>query len=107
MSSTIRQGDVLSLLGTLGFDCDTVRENARICQYPSSDLVILLTERPADELLREQTLFGVKLQLENYGLMSREEFDRWAARKARANARNGANGSRPTPKTRTDASPPN
>jgi hypothetical protein len=28
MNSTIRQGDVLSLLGKLGFDCDTVRVHA-------------------------------------------------------------------------------
>ena len=106
MSNTIRQGDVLALLRKLGFDCDTVRENVRVCQYPSSDLDILLHERCDDEVLRAQTLMGVKLQLENYGLMSRGEFDRWAARQARVNTENGSNGTPATPKSRKRASPP-
>jgi len=52
---------VTSLLRRLGFDCETVRDNVRICEYPASDTVILLAERPANEPLREQILVGVKL----------------------------------------------
>jgi hypothetical protein len=103
----IYYADLWALLRKLGFNCDTVLEsNHRVCEFAPTDTRIVLHNYPPDHPVRSQNLVGVRLQLDNGGVMSRDDFDYWAARKARANARNATNGSKLTPKKRKDASPP-
>ncbi len=89
MTNSATFGDLIGLLESLGFDC-TRRVNGQVvCEHPPSDTMILLAERPAGERVRDQILFGVRLQLDQRGLLARDEFDRQLADVA---ARNGANG---------------
>jgi hypothetical protein len=91
MPEPIFYADLWALLRKLGFDCDTVLEsNHRVCEFSPTDTRITLHNYPPNQPFREQILFGVLLQLDNGGVMTPEEFDRWAYQKARANARNGA-----------------
>ncbi len=54
------------------------------------------------------SLIGVRLQLDNFGIMDPEEFDRWTERRAKANAAkanavkgtNGTDGAKRTRKSR-------
>jgi hypothetical protein len=103
MPEPIFYADLWALLRKLGFDCDTVLEsNHRVCVFEANDTRIMLHDYPPNQPVREQILFGVRLQLNNGSVITPEEFDRWAYRKARANARNGANG---TSKGRKDTAP--
>lgn len=74
-----RYADLLRLLGDLGFDCPVVRDGARVCEHEPSETLIVFGDYPAEEPVREQILFGVKLQLDQRGLLTREEFDRRVA----------------------------
>jgi hypothetical protein len=106
MSNAIRYADLWALLRKLGFDCDTHDEhNHRICDFAATATRILLHDYPPDQPVREEILFGVRLQLDNGGVLSRAEFDRWAARRAKANTKVDANGGAPRRKTRKDVSP--
>jgi len=101
MDNTIRYADLWALFRKLGFDCDTVRDKRhRICEYAPTETVIILADYPPDEPVHPQTLFGVKLQLENGGVMSRDQFDLWAKRRAKVNVANGTNGTKLTKKPR-------
>jgi len=84
-----RYADLLRMLGELGFDCSAVRDGARVCEHEPSETLIVFGDYPADEPVREQILVGVKLQLDQRGLLTREEFDRRVARLAGAGTRNG------------------
>jgi hypothetical protein len=107
MNNTIRYGDLWALLRKLGFDCNARDEkNHRVCEFAPTDTRIVLHDYPANEPVREQILVGVRLQLDNGGVLSRAEFDRWVVRRARANAAAGTNGSQPRRKSRKDLSPP-
>jgi hypothetical protein len=90
MTNTVRFGDLIGLLEELGFDCTRRAEGQVVCEHRPSDTMILLAERPAGEKVREQVLFGVRLQLDQRGLLGRDEFDRRIAELA---ARDEANGS--------------
>jgi len=106
VNSSIHYADLWALLRKLGFDCDTVLEsNHRVCELSPTDTRIVLHDYPREQPVHPEILIGVRLQLDNGGVMTREEFDHWAVRQARANARNGANGTKATPRTRKGASP--
>jgi hypothetical protein len=90
MTRAVRYADLWVLLRKLGFNCDTVRENKhRICEFPATETVIILAEYPPEQPVHEQTLLGVRLQLENGGVMSREEFDRWVSQLTKNGTANG------------------
>jgi hypothetical protein len=90
MDKNIRYADLWALLRNLGFEFDTARDNKhRICEYAPTETIIVLADYPPDQPVREQILYGVRLQLENGGVMSREDFDRWVARLTGAGAANG------------------
>src|SRR5207248_10382337 len=98
MNSTIRYADLWALLRRLGYHCDRlINENRhRVCEHPTAGSFLTLADYPPDQPVHPQTLYGVRLELDNLGLLSREEFDRWADRRAKANAAkaNGSNGTR-------------
>src|ERR1041384_947406 len=101
MTNTIRYADLWALLRQLGFDCDTLDEqNHRICEYAPTETRIVLFNYPPEQPVREEILIGVRLQLDNGGVMSRAEFDRWASQPAKASTAVGTNGGKPTQKTR-------
>jgi hypothetical protein len=106
MPEPIFYADLWALLRKLGFNCDTVLEsNHRLCEFAPTDTRIVLHDYPPEQPVHQEILIGVRLQLDNGGVMTREEFDRWAARQARANARNGANGTKATQRAHKGASP--
>src|SRR5438876_9966216 len=85
MRDTIRYADLSALLRKVGFDCDTLDEqNHRVCEFAPTDTRIVLHDYPPDQPVREEILIGVGLQLDNGGVLSRAEFDRWAARHGKA-----------------------
>ncbi len=98
MSSEVRYGDLWALLRKLGFDCDFFAKNplgdntVRVCEHAASGTRITLADYPPDQFVRQQILYGVRMQLDSHGLMTRDDFDRWAKRRAKANAANGTNG---------------
>src|SRR5437879_6316176 len=105
MSNAMRYADLWALLRRLGFDCETINEgNHRICEFAPTDTRIVLHDYPPDRPIREEILIAVRLQLDNGGVMSRAEFDRWAARRARANMGVSDNGGGQTQKTRRHVS---
>jgi hypothetical protein len=57
---------------------------------------LTLADYPPDQPVHPQTLYGVRLELDNFGLLSREEFDRWVDRRGKANTpkANGSSGTR-------------
>ena len=59
--------------------------------------MLTLADYPPDQAVHPQTLYGVRLELDNFGLMSREEFDRWADRRTKVNAAKTAGRNGPTP----------
>ena len=97
-TNAARYGDLWKLLKRLGYDCGWLGTNplggntVRICKHTSSKSRITLAEEPAEQFVEPQLLFGVRLQLDNFGIMSPEAFDRWAARRAKANAMKDTNG---------------
>ena len=93
MSNVIRYADLWALFRKLGFDCDTLDEqNHRICEFVPTDTRIVLHNYPLDNPVRQVILIGVRLQLDNGGVMSRAEFDQWAAGRTKTNTAAGANG---------------
>jgi hypothetical protein len=79
MNTVIRYADLWKLLRTLGFDCDSHDDkNHRVCDFAPTATRIVLYEYPPDQTVREQILIGLRLQLDNGGILSRAEFDRWA-----------------------------
>lgn len=106
MSSAIHYADLWALLRRLGFDCDTLDpKNHRICVFAPTDTRIVLHDYPLDRPVREEILIGVRLQLDNGGVMSRADFDAWSARRGNANVAAGANGGKSQRPTRNEASP--
>jgi hypothetical protein len=92
MNNSIRYSDLWKLLKRMGYDRDLLGTNprgnhnsVRICQHPSGSQVTL-ADYPADQVVREEILFIVKIELDNFGLMDRDEFDRWPKRRAKINA---------------------
>jgi hypothetical protein len=95
MSNAIRYADLWALFRELGFDCDMLDgQNHRICEFPPTDTRIVLHDYPQDQPVREQILIGVRLQLDNGGVMARVEFDQWTARRAEGNTPAGTNGAK-------------
>jgi hypothetical protein len=91
MSSAIRYADLWALFRKLGFDCDLFDDkNHRICELAPADTRIVLHDYPPDQLIHSQILIGVRLQLDNGGVMSRDDFDRWVARRTKANTWRGS-----------------
>jgi len=108
-TKTARYADLWKLLKRLGYDCGWLGTNplggntVRICKHSSSRSSITLSDDPPDQFVDPLSLIGVRLQLDNFGIMSPEDFDRWAARRAKANAAkeaNGTNGATPARKLR-------
>lgn len=99
MNSQIRYADLWTLLRRLGYRCDQlIDENQhRVCEHPVGSL-LTLADYPSDHSVHPQTLYGVRLELDNFGLLSRAEFDQWVGRRTKVNAAkaNGRNGSRRT-----------
>ena len=100
-TNAARYGDLWKLLERLGYDCGWLGTNplgdntVRICKHSTSRSQITLADYPPDQFVRPQILFAVRLELDNFGILSPEEFDRWAKRRAKANAAKtaaGANG---------------
>jgi hypothetical protein len=89
MTRPLRFADLIGLLEGLGFDCTRRVDGQIVCEHRPSDTMILLAERPAGETVREQILFGVRLQLDQRGLLDRGEFDRRVARLTARPADNG------------------
>lgn len=90
MNKKISYADVWSLLRKLGFDCDLFDDkNHHVCEYAPTDTRIVLHDYPPATPVRPQILIALRLQLDNGSVMTRAEFDQWAARRARATA-NGA-----------------
>lgn len=111
MNSPIRYADLWALLRRLGYDCERLTDDnrRRVCEHAAAGSSLTLTDRPPDEPVHPQTLYGVRLELANFGLLSREEFDRWAGRRMKANAgkANGGNGPRrPQARRGIPGSPP-
>lgn len=59
----------------------------RVWEHIPSGSRFTLGEYPPEDSVHEEILFGVRLQLDNFGNMAREEFERWAKRRAKANER--------------------
>ena len=96
MSNAIRYADLWALLRELGFDCDTLDEqNHRVCEFVPNNTRIVLHDYAPDQPVRTEILIGVRLQLDNGGIMSRAEFDDWAARQTRARRAVSVNGGAP------------
>jgi hypothetical protein len=103
MTSQIRYADLWALLRRAGYNCDRlINENKhRVCEHPAGS-VLTLADYPPDQPVHPQTLYGVRLELDNFGLLSREEFDRWVDRRTKANAAKttGSNGTTPARRPR-------
>jgi hypothetical protein len=102
MSSPVSYRDLWALLRRLGYNCDRlIHENKhRVCEHPAAKSWLTLADYPPDQPVYPQTLYGVRLELDNFGLLSREDFDRWVDRRTKANAMkaNGSNGMKGTRK---------
>ncbi len=96
MSSPICYGDLWALLRRLGYNCDRlIDENKhRVCEHSAVESLLTLADYAPDQPVHPQTLYGVRLELDNFGLLSRAEFDRWVERGTKTNAPkvNGSNG---------------
>jgi hypothetical protein len=107
-TGAVRYADLWRLLRRLGYDCDRLGKNplaphntVRICELPGSDADFILADRALDEFVHPVIVIGVRGQLDTFGLMSREDFDRWVKRRAKANAAtNGAPSRQPARKRR-------
>jgi hypothetical protein len=92
-TNAVRYGELWRMLRRLGYNCDRLgtnprgaRNTVRICQLPDSEATFILADYPLDQFVHPQILTGVRGQLDNFGLMTRDEFDRWVKRRAKANA---------------------
>jgi hypothetical protein len=107
-ANAVRYRDLWQLLRRRGYDCDRLGKNplgarntVRICEHVESGSFFSLADRPLDQFVHPEVLFGVRLELDNFGRMTRDEFDRWVKRRANANAAtNGAPGGKPARKPR-------
>jgi hypothetical protein len=105
----VRYGDLWRMLRRLGYNCDRLgtnplgaRNTVRICELPDSEATFILADRPLDQFVPPEIVYGVRGQLDNFGLMTREEFNSWVKRRAKANAeQNGAASDRPARRPRT------
>lgn len=112
-TNAVRYADLWRLLRRLGYDCDRLgtnplgaRNTVRICELPDSEATFILADRPLDQFVHPEVVIGVRGQLDNFGLMTREEFDRWVKRRAKANAAtNGTPGGTPARKPRVPGGP--
>jgi hypothetical protein len=96
MNKTIRYADVWSLLRRLGFACDLFDDqNHRICEYAPTNTRIVLHDYPPATPVHPQILIGIRLQLDNGNVMSREDFNQWAERRAKSPNTAGKNGAKP------------
>jgi hypothetical protein len=107
MKKKIRYADVWALFRKLGFDCDLFDDkNHRVCEYAPTDTRIVLHDYPPTTPVHPEILFGIRLQLDNGSVMTRAEFDQWAARRNAAHA-NGAKrervGKRPAAKGKANS----
>lgn len=104
MNSPIRYADLWALLRQLGYNCDRLVDDNqhRVCEQTAAGSLLTLADYPPDQSVHPQTLYGVRLELDNFGLLSRAEFDRWVDQRTKANAAmaNGNNGTRRVRETR-------
>jgi hypothetical protein len=104
MNSRIHYTDLWALLRQLGYNCDRlINDNKhRVCEHAEAGSFLTLADYPPDQTVHPQTLYGVRLELDNFGLLSREQFDRWVDRRTKANVArvNGTNGPRVARKPR-------
>jgi hypothetical protein len=98
MNSKIRYADLWALLRRLGYDCNRLIDGNkhRVCEHVATGSQLTLANYPPDRYVHPQTLYGVRLELDNFGRLSREEFDSWVDQRtksntAKANGRNGTN----------------
>ncbi len=97
-TNAARYADLWKLLKRLGYDCGWLGTNplggntVRICKHAASGSSMTLADEPPEEFVHPRVLFGVRLQLDNFGLLAPEDFDRWVARRAKANAAKEARG---------------
>jgi hypothetical protein len=102
MNSQIYYADLWAMLKRLGYNCERLmNENKnRVCEHPATGSMFSLADYPPDQPVHPQTLYGVRLELDNFGLMSREEFNHWVERRTRINLAkaNGSNGTERTGK---------
>jgi hypothetical protein len=101
MNSEIRYADLWALLRRLGYNCDrlTPDNRHRVCEHVAAGSLLTLADYPPDQGVHPQTLYGVRLELDNFGLLSREEFDRWVEGRAKVSTAK-ANGSSGTKRAR-------
>ena len=96
MSSTVSYADLWALLRRLGYDCDRLIDDNRhrVCEHAVAGSLLTLADYPPDQPVHPQTLYGVRLELDNFGLLSRAAFDRWVGQRSKANGAkaNGRNG---------------
>jgi hypothetical protein len=87
MNSTVSYADLWALLRRLGYNCDRLIDDNRhrVCEHAATGSLLTLADYPPDQAVHPQTLYGVRLELDNFGVMSREKFDHWVARRAQAN----------------------
>jgi hypothetical protein len=83
MNSQIQYADLWALLRRLGHNCERLTDDNkhRICDHAATGSFLTLADYPPDQFVHPQTLYGVRLELANFGLLSREEFDRWVDRR--------------------------
>jgi hypothetical protein len=107
-ANKVRYRDLWRLLRRHGYNCDRLEKNPlwphntfRICEQEESESLLALADHPPDQFVHPGVLGGVRLELDNFGLMTREEFNRWVERRAKANAAsNGAPADRPARRPR-------
>jgi hypothetical protein len=107
MDSRVRYADLWALLRRLGYNCDRlINDNRqRVCEHVAAGSLLTLADYPPDEPVHPQTLYGVRLELDYFGLLSREQFDCWVDRRTKANQAKagGSDGARPVRKPRKGA----
>src|SRR5260370_42550662 len=98
MNRTINSAALWPLLRRLGYNCDRLIDDDkhRVCEHPTGGSFLTLAEYPSDQPVHPQTLYGVRLELHNFGLLSRAEFDRWVDRRTKAKAATANGSTNPT-----------
>jgi hypothetical protein len=107
-ANKVRYRDLWRLLRRHGYDCDWLGKNPlrphnaiRICEHAESGSSFSLADYPPDQFVHPQILFVARGALTDFGLMTREGFNRWVERRAKANAAsNGAPADRPARRPR-------
>jgi hypothetical protein len=76
------------------------RGKHRVCEHAAAGSLFTLADYPPDRPVHPQPHYGVRLEQDNFGLLSRDEFDRWVDRRTKVNATklNGSGGTRKSPK---------